>query len=96
MNTTGPAPTDDGDTETRESFTYTVKLTGVGGRTWLAALPPPLPQPEIPSTLAPTTTIILIRIRDLVLLSKITSATASVTFTVDPARTLSDRDFATG
>lgn len=32
VNTTGPAPTDDGDTEIRESLTYTESGTGVGGR----------------------------------------------------------------
>ena len=45
MNTTGPAPTVAGETETRELLMYTVRLTGEGGRGWLAAEPPVDPQP---------------------------------------------------
>ena len=36
MNTTGPAPMADGETDTRWSLMYTVTLTGLGGRGSLA------------------------------------------------------------
>ena len=36
MNSTGPAPTVDGDTDTRLLSMNTVRLTGAGGRGWLA------------------------------------------------------------
>jgi hypothetical protein len=62
VKTTGPAPTEAGDTEIRESFTYTDRATGVGGRGSVGSPPPELPHAEMPTAHVPTMAMILIRI----------------------------------
>lgn len=61
MNTTGPAPIEAGDTETRSLLTYTVTLTGAGGRGWFAKVVPP-PQPATTRPAKPRNPIVVLRI----------------------------------
>src|ERR1035437_1301031 len=62
MNTTGPAPTDAGGNETWESWAWTVRLTGAGGREAVGDAPPAPPHPEIATVLATSIPIVVLRI----------------------------------
>src|ERR1700733_5227466 len=62
MKTTGPAPTALGETDTLASLTYTVRLTGVGGRGWDGDCPPALPHALTARAVAPRIKMTLIRI----------------------------------
>jgi hypothetical protein len=46
VKVTGPAPTEAGETDTRASVIATLRLTGTGGRVWLAKCEEPQAQRE--------------------------------------------------
>ena len=96
MNVMGPAPTLRGDTDTRESLTYTVMFTGSGGRGIEAALPPvephadrPRPQAERTKALSAECPIVLMRI--LTRLSSPRSTGELQARGPNPRKTLSDQ-----
>src|SRR5947209_14544248 len=69
MKMTGPAPADAGETDTRWSLTYTVMLTGIGGRFFTGDRPPTLPQPATAVNAIASVPIVLMRIVEPALLT---------------------------
>jgi hypothetical protein len=91
MNTTGPAPTEEGETETRALLMYTVRFTGEAGRGRLAKVLPLLPQADRISIVATRIANVVLRIVGLALLSLTSLEKRGAPLRVSCSRTLTDR-----